>query len=118
MRIEKNKDKKLRGKRKRKEEALAADVSGSQFKMDLHDDRFNALLDGKDDRFGIDRTDPNFKETQGMRELLKEQTKRRKKRSKNGVPGTRSTQTLNESDHKNDLDILVNRLKKNVKQVL
>eukprot|EP00814_Leptocylindrus_danicus_P006457 CAMPEP_0116034256 /NCGR_PEP_ID=MMETSP0321-20121206/19492_1 /TAXON_ID=163516 /ORGANISM="Leptocylindrus danicus var. danicus, Strain B650" /LENGTH=793 /DNA_ID=CAMNT_0003510519 /DNA_START=12 /DNA_END=2389 /DNA_ORIENTATION=- len=82
MRIEKNKGKKLRGKRKRKEDVKAADVSGTAFKVDVDDDRFKALMDGQDHRFGIDRTDPNFKETPAMRDILREQTKRRKKGNK------------------------------------
>jgi len=81
-RLEKNKDKKLRGGRKRKEEKYAANVTGTDFKVNIADDRFNALLDGSDDRFGIDRTDPNFKETGAMREILAEQTRRRKKKRK------------------------------------
>ena len=37
------------------------------------------VLDGTDDRFGIDRTNPMYKETGAMKSLLEEQTKRRKK---------------------------------------
>jgi hypothetical protein len=77
-RIQKNKDKKLRGSRKRKETELAANVSGRDFKIDTKDQRFAAVLAGTDDRFGIDRTDPNFKGTDAMKEILAEQTKRRK----------------------------------------
>ena len=46
---------------------------------DTNDDRFSALLEGTDDRFGIDRTNPAFKETTAMKTLLEEQAKRRKK---------------------------------------
>lgn len=77
-RIQKNKDKKLRGSREGKETKLAANVSGRDFKIDTKDTRFAAVLAGADDRFGIDRTDPNFKETDAMKEILVEQTKRRK----------------------------------------
>jgi hypothetical protein len=77
-RIQKNKDKKLRGSQKRKETKLAANVSGKIFKIDTKDERFAAVLAGTDDRFGIDRTNPNFKETDAMKEILVEQTKRRK----------------------------------------
>jgi hypothetical protein len=83
QRIDKNKEKKLRGARKRKEAELVANVSGAGFEIDTKDSRFAAVLDGVDDRFGIDPTDPNFKETVAMRQILAEQTKRRKaKRSK------------------------------------
>ena len=83
MRLEKNKERKLKGSRKRKEAKFAETVSGVDFKIDTTDSRFSALLDGTDDRFGIDKTDPSYKETSGMRELLSEQVKRRaKKRNK------------------------------------
>lgn len=78
QRLEKNKGKKLKGSRKRKEAKIAAEVSGSGFKVNVNDDRFKAVLDGSDGRFGIDKTDPNFKDTTSMREILSEQTKRRK----------------------------------------
>ena len=77
--LEKHSGKKLKGKRKRQLETLAANVSGQEFQIDTTDDRFAALLDGTDDRFGIDRTNPSFKETGAMKALLEEQTKRRKK---------------------------------------
>jgi len=114
MRIEKNKDKKLRGKRKRKEEALASTVSGGDFQINLQDDRFNSLLDGNDARFGIDRTDPNFKETPGMLAVLKEQNKRRKR----GVKDTKdrrivsSKASMSHSSRKKDVTTLVHRLKR------
>ena len=44
---------------------------------DTSDSRFPALLDGNDDRFGIDRTKPAYKETGAMKELLYEQSMRR-----------------------------------------
>jgi hypothetical protein len=77
--LERHAGKKLKGKRKRQMETLAANVSGQEFKIDTSDNRFAALLDGTDDRFGIDRTNPMYKETGAMKTLLEEQTKRRKK---------------------------------------
>jgi hypothetical protein len=82
QRMEKNKGKKLKGSRKRKEEKLAESISGTDFKVNVEDDRFAAVLDGSDDRFGIDKTDPNFKDTQAMRDILAQQSKRRKKKRK------------------------------------
>ena len=82
-RLEKYKGKKLRGARKRKEEKIAETVTGTEFKIDVADDRFKAVLDGSDSRFGIDRTDPSYKDTAGMREILKEQAERRKKKRRN-----------------------------------
>lgn len=78
QRMDKNKNKKLTGSRKRKELKRMADVTGTNFKVDVADDRFAAVLDGIDSRFGIDKTDPKYKETPGMREILSEQTKRRR----------------------------------------
>lgn len=80
QRIEKNKEKKLRGARKRKEDKLKAEISGQDFAIDLKDERFVAVLDGDDGRFGIDRTDPQYKETAAMRQILDEQKARRKKK--------------------------------------
>uniref|UniRef100_A0A7S4ELK0 ESF1 RRM domain-containing protein n=1 Tax=Pseudo-nitzschia australis TaxID=44445 RepID=A0A7S4ELK0_9STRA len=78
QRLEKNKGKKLKGSRKRKEAKIAAEVSGSSFKVNVKDERFKAVLDGSDGRFGIDKTDPNFRDTAAMRDILSEQTTRRK----------------------------------------
>ena len=96
QRIEKNKDKKLRGARKRKEAELASTVTGTDFRMDLTDNRFRAVLDGQDDRFGIDRTNPQFQDTPAMQEVLAEQTKRRRRdrqRSKRPKPTTTDMDT-------------------------
>lgn len=71
IRIDKNKSKELRGSRKRKVQDIASNTSGLDFK-----------IDGTDQRFGIDRTDPQYKETPAMREILSAQTKRRKKKGK------------------------------------
>lgn len=86
VRVDKLKGKKLKGARKRKQDKLAANVSGTGFKINTTDNRFAAVLQGADDRFGIDRTDPNYKDTEAMREILVEQSKHRKarKRQKKG----------------------------------
>lgn len=80
QRLEKNRGKKLKGSRKRWEAKVEADVSGTNFKVNVEDDRFRAVLDGNDGRYGIDKTDPNYKDTPAMRDILSEQTKRRKKK--------------------------------------
>jgi len=82
LRVEKNKEKKLKGSRKRKEAKYAENVSGTDFEINTKDDRFAAVLDGSDDRFGIDRTDPSYKETKGMQELMTEQSRRRRDRKR------------------------------------
>ncbi|CAN0462786.1 unnamed protein product, partial [Discosporangium mesarthrocarpum] len=48
---------------------------GQDFEVDVKDDRFAALLEGNT-RFGIDRTDASFKDTEGMRQILKERQQR------------------------------------------
>ena len=57
------------------EEAEAPDQA--TFKVDLKDNRFNRLIAG-DSHFGIDPMSSDFKETQGMRDILAAQRKRRK----------------------------------------
>ncbi|GMH87930.1 hypothetical protein TrVE_jg6853 [Triparma verrucosa] len=81
-RIEKMKGKKLKGGRKKKEERRSKDVAGKEFQIDSTDDRFSAVFDGSDDRFGIDKSNPSFKETAAMKEVLATQTQRRKKKKK------------------------------------
>ena len=118
QRMEKNKDKKLRGSRKRKEDRLAAAVSGADFKVNMGDNRFSAVLDGTDDRFGIDKTDPNYKETPGMREILAEQTKSRQKKRRKSAPEKAIPDVSAECGGKNAgssaLSALVQRLKSKV----
>ena len=77
-RLEKNKNKKLKGSRKRKEMEKAENIVGVDFKIDATDKRFAALLEGNDERFGIDVTDPHYRDTPAMRDILAEQWKRRK----------------------------------------
>ncbi|CAM9123180.1 unnamed protein product [Scytosiphon promiscuus] len=83
-REEKLKGKKLRGKRKRKEIAREK-APGQDFRVDVADERFAAVLEG-DTRFGIDRTDSSFKDTEGMRSILEERS-RRKDKKKRFEPG-------------------------------
>lgn len=118
QRLEKTKGKKLKGSRKRKEAKVAADVSGTSFKINVQDDRFKAVLDGGDGRYGIDKTDPNYKDTPAMREILTEQTKRRKKKRKHSeppevVPDVDANET-GKTSGANALSSLVKRLKARV----
>lgn len=117
-RVEKNKDKKLRGARKRKEDKVAANVTGTDFQVDIADDRFKAVLDGSDSRYGIDRTDPNFKDTTAMREILKEQSKRRRKKRKtksDPVPDVDADATPRPSSGAAALSALISSIKEKVK---
>jgi hypothetical protein len=118
QRMEKNKGKKLKGSRKRKEDKTAADVSGTGFKVDVRDGRFSAVLDGTDGKFGIDKTDSNYKETSAMRDILAEQTKRRKKKRQKTKATTVAPNVDAESEVKTTgssaLSSLVQRLKSKV----
>ena len=122
QRMEKNKGKKLTGSRKRKEAKIAADVSGTSFKVDTKDNRFQAVLDGSDARFGIDKTDPSFKDTSAMREIISEQNMRRKnKRQKKAQPMENAVPDVNADSSKgvktsgaNALSFLVQKLKSRV----
>lgn len=67
----KKKKKKLR-KKSKGEDA----VENSDFQLNLEDERFKALFE--DAKYGIDLTNPDFKQTSLMNELLSEQTKRKK----------------------------------------
>ena len=67
---------KLQNNKKSKEET----TSGQEFQINLLDARFQALFDGMDDRFGIDKSDPNFKPADGMKRVLSEQSSRRKRK--------------------------------------
>jgi hypothetical protein len=82
VRMDKLKGKKLTGARKRKQDKLASNVSGGDFKINTKDSRFAAVFQGDNGQFGIDRTDPNYKETEAMRDILSEQTKQRKARKR------------------------------------
>jgi len=104
QRIEKNKGKKFKGSRKRKEAKIVADVSGTNFKINVNDDRFKAVLDGGDERFGIDKTNPNFKDTTSMREILNEQSKRRKNKRQKNTHNTSNTNTENPSKRGNTVN--------------
>lgn len=97
-RLERNKGKKLTGSRKRKEENRAMNTVGTDFKVDIEDDRFKAVLDGQDGRFGIDRTDPNFKETPAMREILAEQSRRRQAKRQKKSEKTSVQKDVNADD--------------------
>lgn len=119
IRMDKNKDKKLKGARKRKEAIVAANTSGADFKIDVADDRFAAVLKGSDDRFGIDRTDSNYKDTEAMRTILSEQMKQRRARKKakaSHVVGDVSAEavTKNSSTGASALSSLVKSLKSKV----
>jgi len=75
--LEKLRGKKLSGKRKRERDALQAAVDAGGFAFDSGDSRFGALVGG-DDRFGVDPAATEFRATANMRDLLAEQSRRRR----------------------------------------
>lgn len=84
------------------------------------------MLEGSDDRFGIDTTDPNYKETEGMKEILKVQrdNRRRKNKNKRGRDDLESKRGreidgMEEEGDKEEEGIneLVKRLKKKIHKV-
>ena len=90
--------------------------------MDLRDDRFSRLLDG-DHRFGIDPTSSDFKQTEGMRDILAEQRVRRGKREGDGGSREYAASSHSSSSNSNNRDstnavetsLLVDKLKNRVK---
>lgn len=76
--VERLKNKKLRGKRKRQRDALNEEMKQDGFNFDAADSRFGAVLDGAN--FAIDPAAPDFKRTTAMTQLLNEQSKRRTKK--------------------------------------
>merc|ERR1711874_315982 len=67
--------------KKKKKEATEAQKNkkGDNFKVDVTDERFSALFSSAN--YNIDPSDPNFKKTNAMEELVKEKQKRRKQTS-------------------------------------
>ncbi len=78
-REDKLKGKKLRGRRKRKE-MKREKASGRGFEVDVNDARFSAVLEGTDERFGIDKTAPEFRNTEGMHRILETRLQRHRER--------------------------------------
>ena len=106
-------------KKSKKKRSLDGDLAGTEFQINLKDDRFSSMLDGTDARFGIDPTDPNFKSTPAMKVILSEQSKRRREKHnrKQNQPtvGDLEEQTDFESGGNVELNSLVTSIKRKVK---
>ncbi|KAG5977174.1 hypothetical protein E4U56_000138 [Claviceps arundinis] len=78
MRAEKKKNKAKGKSKKKNKDQDAEDRGGLQedFAMDLGDDRFKAVFDSHE--FAIDPSNPKFKSTSGMKQLLEEGRKKRR----------------------------------------
>ncbi len=79
-------------KKKKKQKDRKGQESGETFKVDITDPRFEKMFSDPYD-YGIDPTNPNFNDTEGMRALLKERVKRRAKAEK-VADGTSSSSQL------------------------
>ncbi|KEY66308.1 hypothetical protein S7711_02770 [Stachybotrys chartarum IBT 7711] len=76
IRAEKQKRKKGKGKKSKKQGDEAREGLQEGFKMNLEDDRFKAVFENHE--FAIDPSNPRFKATEGMKELLEEGRKKRR----------------------------------------
>ena len=86
-----------KNKKRNREIEEAKNTAPDDFKVDVQDNRFNKLLAG-DSRFGIDPTSSEFKETQGMRDILSAQRKMRKTAPK-ATPSQKVNETVVKSSH-------------------
>ncbi|SCU85246.1 LAFA_0D14664g1_1 [Lachancea sp. 'fantastica'] len=104
MRSEKEKAKKSKFQDKRK-------ITDDQFKPDLNDPRFSEMFEDHD--FAIDPSQPEFKQTPAMKQILQE----RNKRSHKSKTKKRSGAELDASaDNHTDVAGLVNKMKRSAKK--
>jgi hypothetical protein len=61
-------------KARRKAERKAKDTDKDNFKLDLQDSRFSAIFDSAE--YNVDPSNPNFKKTKSMQEIIEEKQKR------------------------------------------
>lgn len=109
----KGKGKGKKGAAKKGEEAVKDD-----FKVEAEDPRFKALFDSHE--YAIDPTNPRFKSTEGMKSLLEEGRKKRKRAGDEGVPGEeegtkkkgKAAKEVKKGGEDDELKGLVARLKK------
>jgi hypothetical protein len=85
----------------------------SKFKVDLDDDRFQAVLQGTNPNFGIDPLANEYRATDGMQQLLNEQHKRREQKitSEEKTKKLKRTSSSAEESNGADIDNLVKKLK-------
>jgi len=109
------------GKWHKKRRNDEAEIKPDDFKMDVHDPRFQRLWDSHE--FAIDPTNPRFRGTQGMKALLEEGRKRRRHSDdqKMGFDKPGKKQHRNTTSEKtveiDELDKLVERVKGKEKEL-
>jgi hypothetical protein len=94
---------------------MADDAGEDNFQLDLADSRFGAVLDGSNPNFGIDPLSNEYRPTDAMKQILKEQQTRRNsaKDKKQAAQGAVSGGKEGEEDGGDMVDIgdLVSKLK-------
>jgi hypothetical protein len=73
-------------KKRKSKKVKSADPVGLKFIVNTQDDRFKEVFQSSSGSFGIDRTSTDFKDTENMRVILKEQQKRRKLETQTNEP--------------------------------
>ncbi|CAR28696.1 hypothetical protein ZYGR_0U00540 [Zygosaccharomyces rouxii] len=97
--LKSEKEKKKKGKYQDK-----GKIMEDEFKPDLNDPRFNEVFENQD--FAIDPSQPEYKSTKAMKEILEERSKRAHKKRKPLADDGDS------KDNKHDISNIVNKLKK------
>ena len=77
------KEARRKGKNKGKKSKKTEDAVKDEFKVEAEDPRFKALFDSHE--YAIDPTNPRFKSTEGMKSLLEEGRKKRKREDREGA---------------------------------
>ena len=109
--IKAEKEKKLKGKRKRGKKASEGEGIQEGFQVDVKDPRFAALYE--EHEFAIDPTNPRFKETAAMKELMKEKRSRSKKDGdENGEEDSKRKKVKSAAKEGDDVKRLVQSLKR------
>lgn len=105
--------KKGKGKKKHREEDPIAEDT---FKINTHDPRFAKLYESHE--FAIDPTNPRYKGTQGMKDLLEEGRKKRKRDRDDGNDDDRKKKSKEKaSGETDDLKKLAARVKAKSKKL-
>lgn len=111
LRSEKEKNKRSKFQNKEK-------IVDDEFKPDLNDPRFNEIFEDRD--FAIDPSQPEFKQTQAMKQILNERNKRSSSKSKKSKTNNNRKRKHDSTDkttgEKNDIANIVNKLKKKSKK--
>ena len=114
-------DKKSKKRKSKKNDT--SKPAGLDFHVDLQDDRFAELFQSSSGKFGIDRISSDFKDTENMRAIIKEQQKRRKRDGeKHNSPPKESeyckTDETRAHHNAEDLTVMIEKLKKKGRRMI